>query len=266
MAKRNKKMKINKGLLTTDRIYISGPMSGMPNWNFDLFNKVDALLREQGYEHIFNPATLEGEEHDWVKCMKRDISIMCQNDVNAVVLLDGWTESKGATMEIYMARAFDMGTFIYNEDKNTIEPIEIEKLDLLYSDKKKVITDEEWQQMAEYSTSTEKNKSKDIPLKKKTTEANKFESILTEASGLVNGARQNAYGHPLDNWGKTAAMFSVIFGVEVTAEQAVLALIATKMCRELNAVKRDNIVDIAGYSEVINMITHERKRREKEGI
>jgi hypothetical protein len=80
------------------------------------------------------------------------------------------------------------------------------------------------------------------------------QSILLEAHGLVHGARQEAYGHPADDFGRTAQMFSAILGIPVTAKQAALCMVAVKLSRECNAPKRDNLVDGAGYFEVARLI------------
>lgn len=87
------------------------------------------------------------------------------------------------------------------------------------------------------------------------------ESILMEAHRLTRGDRNEDYGHPLDDFSKTAKMWSAVFGVEVTAEQVALAMVCVKISRQLNAPKRDNLVDGAGYFSTIEMIEQERERR-----
>lgn len=86
-------------------------------------------------------------------------------------------------------------------------------------------------------------------------------NILEEANGLVHGDRGEAYGHPLDDYICTAALWSAILGVTVTAEQAILCMIAVKVSRESRKHKHDNCVDIAGYAECLHMVIEERKRR-----
>ena len=86
-------------------------------------------------------------------------------------------------------------------------------------------------------------------------------SILLEAQGLVHGDRQVMYGHPLDDFSRTAAMWSAILGVPVTAEQVGLCMCAVKISRQCNSPKRDNLVDLAGYAETVQMVADERKRR-----
>lgn len=74
------------------------------------------------------------------------------------------------------------------------------------------------------------------------------ETILQEAQRLVYGDRQGTYGHPGDDYERTAAMWSAILGVTVTAKQAVLCMCAVKISREVHRPSRDNLVDLAGYA------------------
>lgn len=72
-------------------------------------------------------------------------------------------------------------------------------------------------------------------------------TLATEAVTLVTGPRQAAYAHPQVNFSRIAALWSPILGVEVTPRQVALAMVAVKIAREINAPKRDNIVDAIGY-------------------
>lgn len=83
-------------------------------------------------------------------------------------------------------------------------------------------------------------------------------SICAEAERLVYGERGADYGHPLDDYARTAALWSAI----LTAEQAILCMIAVKISRECNKHKRDNLVDGAGYFECLHRVHLERERRE----
>ena len=87
-------------------------------------------------------------------------------------------------------------------------------------------------------------------------------TILEEAQAHVYGDRQQAYGHPLDDFTRTGRMWAAILGVpEVTAEQVALCMVAVKISRECNAAKRDNRVDGAGYFGALDLVIHERERR-----
>lgn len=90
------------------------------------------------------------------------------------------------------------------------------------------------------------------------------ETILEEADRLVSTDRQQDYGHPLDDFAKTAKIWSAILGVDVTPEQVGLCMVGVKISRECNRPKRDNRVDGAGYFKTVDMIHNERERREEE--
>lgn len=92
-------------------------------------------------------------------------------------------------------------------------------------------------------------------------EVNQLDSILLEAEALTEGARQASYGSPLDDYTRTAKLWSAILGHEVTAEQAILCMVAVKISRECHRAKRDNRVDGAGYFKCLDMVEQERARR-----
>lgn len=82
------------------------------------------------------------------------------------------------------------------------------------------------------------------------------ETVLEEAQRLVYGDRQASYGHPADDYRRTARMWEAIVadlpGVvlpagSITPRIACLMMVAVKISREVHAPKRDNRVDGAGY-------------------
>lgn len=97
-------------------------------------------------------------------------------------------------------------------------------------------------------------------------------SILEEAHELVRGDRNRDYGHPLDNHGTTAALFSAYLealrartgSVQLRPEDVCFLNILQKVSRAVTSGvhKRDTQVDIAGYAENVEMIQAERQRRE----
>ncbi len=87
------------------------------------------------------------------------------------------------------------------------------------------------------------------------------QSVLTEAEGLVHGQRNADYGHPLDDFTRTAKMWSAILGFEVPPIKVGLCMIALKISRECNKPKRDNMVDAAGYAETVEWAKDEQGRR-----
>jgi hypothetical protein len=88
-------------------------------------------------------------------------------------------------------------------------------------------------------------------------------NILEEANGLVSTDRQRDYGHPLDDFARTAALWTAILGFPIEPEQVGLCMAAVKISRECNRHKRDNLVDLAGYARTVELIYEERARRNK---
>lgn len=87
-------------------------------------------------------------------------------------------------------------------------------------------------------------------------------NLLRQAEKLVLGSRHKDYGHPLDNFTKTAKMWEPILGQPITAEQVGLCMIAVKLARQAYIPKHDNLVDIAGYAATLEMLQEERMKRE----
>lgn len=100
-------------------------MRGIPEFNFPQFHSATQWLREQGYE-VFSPAehdqsNFQGEggvELEYVKdpitvarqCFLVDMTYICQ-DAEAVALLPGWHNSKGAKAEVALALAIGLSVY-----------------------------------------------------------------------------------------------------------------------------------------------------------
>lgn len=93
------------------------------------------------------------------------------------------------------------------------------------------------------------------------------DSVLLEAQGLVHGARGSDYGHPLDDYACTAAMWRALIlrrykvDVPLTPDFACLMMDSLKASREAGKPKRDNRVDGPGYWECVDMCLAEQARR-----
>lgn len=87
------------------------------------------------------------------------------------------------------------------------------------------------------------------------------ENILQIAERIVHGARNDDYGHPLDNHTNTAKLWSTYLGKEITAEDVCMLNILQKVSRGMNRITLDTLVDIAGYAANIEMIQDKRDAR-----
>jgi len=86
----------------TMRVYIAGPMTGLPEFNFPAFNAMAAVLRADGW-HVENPAEhghVDGAE--WADYLRYDISRL--STCSAMMLLPGWSSSRGARLEVSIAK------------------------------------------------------------------------------------------------------------------------------------------------------------------
>lgn len=81
------------------RIYISGPMSNIPSFNYPVFHAEAARLRALGY-HVENPAE-NPPQKSWEAYMAVCIPQMLTCDTLA--MLPGWSESRGALKERFQA-------------------------------------------------------------------------------------------------------------------------------------------------------------------
>lgn len=111
------------------RFYIAGPMTGIPQFNFPLFNAVAAMLRSKGHT-CFNPAQRDEERHPDIDFGSGDVKAVADQGFSlddaladdthfickgcdAIYMLPGWEASKGANAE--HALAFALGRkFFYH--------------------------------------------------------------------------------------------------------------------------------------------------------
>ena len=78
-------------------------------------------------------------------------------------------------------------------------------------------------------------------------------TILQEAQELVFGPRQAIYGHPMDDFGRTARLWTAYLGPRapagVTAADVALMMCLLKMARLMESPDhRDSVTDLAGYA------------------
>lgn len=109
------------------KVYIAGPMSGMPDWNFPAFFEAERQLLELGYE-VINPAHNDGAtvqealesagspdrpNNMWSWYMRRDLPHVMEVDMLCV--LPGWQNSKGAKLEVHVANAIGIPLMVLKD-------------------------------------------------------------------------------------------------------------------------------------------------------
>lgn len=103
-------------------VYIAGPMTGIPQYNFPAFDKMAARLRDGGHT-VVNPAELDDPKHraiamaspdgaeqtadlfdgsTWGDFLARDVKLIADTGIEAIVCLTGWEKSKGAKLETFV--------------------------------------------------------------------------------------------------------------------------------------------------------------------
>ena len=83
------------------RVYLSGPMTGLPDLNFPAFNSYARRLRAAGYD-VINPAEINPDgAKSWHACMRADLAALLTCD--ALALMPGWQTSNGAHLEMHVA-------------------------------------------------------------------------------------------------------------------------------------------------------------------
>lgn len=91
------------------KIYVAGPMTGLPDLNFPAFHAETAKLRSFGHT-VINPAEVNPDQGmSWTDCMRSDIAELVKCD--AIRLLHGWENSKGATLEHHIAERLGLQIF-----------------------------------------------------------------------------------------------------------------------------------------------------------
>lgn len=83
------------------KIYLSGPMTGIPEFNHPAFNATTSALREKGFD-VINPAEVNPDlSMSWENCIRKDIKALL--DCDAIALMPGWESSRGVHLELHIA-------------------------------------------------------------------------------------------------------------------------------------------------------------------
>ncbi|WP_304458991.1 DUF4406 domain-containing protein [Alicyclobacillus sendaiensis] len=88
------------------KVYIAGPMTGLPDYNYPAFFRAAEAIRALGDEPL-NPAEGVTDLHQpWAWYMRRALRLLL--DADAVAMLPGWQSSRGARLEYVIAQQLGM--------------------------------------------------------------------------------------------------------------------------------------------------------------
>lgn len=106
------------------RLYVAGPMTGLPQFNFPAFDAMATLLRNEGHD-VVSPAELDDPEDraaalaspdgymhgghhmnkTWGDFLARDVKLLADGGIEGIVVLTDWERSRGARLETYVGHA-----------------------------------------------------------------------------------------------------------------------------------------------------------------
>lgn len=238
------------------QVYIAGPMTGLPNFNYPAFHEAARILRARFPARTFiNPA----ENYNGDQTLKRSdyfrAAIPQVMSSDAVVVLPDWWSSQGALLEVSIARS--LGISIYTIDAAG---------DLLPLGPTPSV---EWVAAwhDEHDEADEADETASLTGSEDVLDDEPDESILVEAERLVTGDRAAQYGHPSADFTATGRIAGAVLGrwfdnlslsvvdldnnevefPDVEPRIVAMLLIGVKLSREASRPKRDNRVDGVGY-------------------
>ena len=89
------------------KIYLAGPMTGIEEFNYPAFHAAAKRLRAEGHT-VFNPAEIDGGAADKSHAYYMRVDLRALVDCEAIMVLPGWLDSRGARLEVQIAVECDL--------------------------------------------------------------------------------------------------------------------------------------------------------------
>ena len=118
------------------KVYVAGPMTGIPKFNFPAFDAAAASLRAAGFD-VVSPAELDdpedraaalasetgssleygkGQKKTWGQFLARDVLLIADDGIDAIFVLSGWSASRGARLETFVGFLCGIPVYEYQPD------------------------------------------------------------------------------------------------------------------------------------------------------
>jgi hypothetical protein len=131
------------------KVYLAGPMTGIPQFNFPAFFDAARVLRNGGFE-VVSPAEIDNADDcgaallsldgtmtgrkTWGDFLSRDVKLIADGGIEGIVFLPGWTQSKGAKLEAFVGLLHKNFRFwIYSSERRYTGIVEVDALDIFES-------------------------------------------------------------------------------------------------------------------------------------
>lgn len=115
-----------RGLVVVTSVYLSGPMTGIDEYNFPAFREATAAIRAKGIA-VHSPHEMDEDEgytapqgptpvtytSKYFRFLQRDVELIGSGKVDAGVFLPGWQASRGARIEYNLIRDLALVTLSY---------------------------------------------------------------------------------------------------------------------------------------------------------
>ena len=115
------------------KLYLAGPMTGIPQFNFPLFYEAAGVIRAVSQFDVLSPAEIDSKKsrlaaemnvvgdpdlyrdmtgETWGDLLSRDVKLIA-DEADGVIVLPGWEQSRGARLEVFVAALSDKPVYDY---------------------------------------------------------------------------------------------------------------------------------------------------------
>ena len=186
--------------------------------NIEAARKIAIEIWKLGHYCIsphLNSQHMEDDGIPWETFMSGDLSIISRCD--GVVMIPGWEESRGASLEFSFATDKGIPIWMYPDLPDSVEVRDPSDM---------------YEELLGPSKETE------------------YASPCLEAHKIVNGPRAATYGDARENMTRIVNTFNALTGYGLSPEDGIKFMICLKLARLENSWHTDGLIDVAGYVEM----------------